>query len=763
MLQLFNPEIKGGPQVSLSINSLVLRGGEGSSNLGFPTPIEDIGGICDLIRRMNKTASPQATSTRNRHRGSSPIDYLAETPSEDEIGSPNGQLGTQAPPASDLLGEYSKATKTPAPPPRALKPAHLPGNQLLGLIGKNKRPNTSSKNLGGMPLPPCSNSLSDNKRMAAIEDGAGESKERKIIRLTGGGKDDIRMPVSEHKVSSSGKPIQSRRGALAEDPQVDCQGTNRHGSNIGTPPVDPLRITASRSEKEQPKPVEYTGVDSRLTNTSTFNSFEENPWRKLTRIPLKHIIIPKNQLVKLSTGASWVTSVADIESLHTSLPSGSSDRFLPFTVKPTEYATQNCNDALGRTVEDRQNNTNKLSLNEGSLKGVGMSSPRKSSYENQPTASLSHKVPRDTTFQNERPIVLDAAREEDDDAVSWAATSRASSVGPRPGNGERSNTHSPQTKSRVRTPRSSVSSPSSKLNMDSIVRLSAVLPSLPGSLGTKSNNRASLGKESEPFANNVVHSSIPQSEDDMEQRVPYAVGDIIQSSDDIHLSCIPAPAPTVSPTTSQQSPVLQIERTPYSRSQKDQPSLSETSFLGSPLEPKKSIPSPHSSVASIILGTFNWDVGKNDDTPGNSSIHGELQQSYDKDHLANDVTIKSSAKIVAERSERLSTPVLDHPPKSITTNGEKGELSGESPISENESKVRHSSRQKSTPHKDPSVDIDTEKLLESAKLLGSIPQVCNVLPSLPSITSPTSRKVAKSYITRRERKKQRNKLGMQFP
>lgn len=753
--------------MSLSINSLVLRGGEGSSNLGFPTPIEDIGGICDLIRRVDKTASLQASSTRNLHKDTSPIDSLAETPSGDDIGSPDGQLGTQAPPASDLLGEYSKAAKKPVPPPRTLKPVHLPGNQLLGLIGKNKKPNASSKKLGGIPKAPCSTSLSDNKRVAAIEDGAEESRERKILRLTGRGKDDIRMPVNENKVSSSGKPIHSGQGALAEDPRVDCQGTNRRGSNIGTPPVDPLRITAPRSEKEPPRPVEYIGVDSPPTNTSTFNTFEENPWRKLTRIPIKHIIIPKNQLVKLSTGASWVTSVADIESLHTSLPSGSSDHFLPFTVKPAEDATQNCSDTLCHIVEDRQNKTNKLSLNEGSPKGVEISSPRKNSHDNQPTASLSNNVPRVTTFQNERLVVLDAAGVEDDDAVSWAATSRASSVGPRPRNGEEpSNTNSPQTTNRVHTPSSSMSSPSSKLDMDSIVRLSTVLPSLPGSLDTKSDDRAGLRVGSESLANNVFHSSIPQSEDDMEQRVPYAIGDIIQSSGDIHLSRIPASAPTVSPMMSQQSPVLQIERTPYSRSQKSPP-LSETCFLGSPLEPKKSIPSPQSSAGSIVLGTFNWDAGNNDDTPRNFSIHDELQQGYGKNHLANDVTMKSSAKIVAERSERLSTPVLDSPPIPINTNGGKGELRGTSPISggfnQNESKVRHSSRQKSTQHEDPSVSIDTEKFSEVAELLGSIPQVCNVLPSLPSITSPTSKKVAKSYIPRRERKKQRNKLGMQFP
>lgn len=777
MPQLFNPGIKGAPQVTLNINNLVLKGGEGSSNLGFPAPIEEIEDVRDLITRMKNTTPPQATSTRSRYKCTSPIYSLAESPSGYEIGSPNGQLATQAPLASDIYDEYGKTTKKPAPSSRAPKTVNLPGNQLLGLIGKNKKSNTSSSNLiAGIPETHRSTSLSNNKRVAAIEGGTGESNERKFRRLTASGVDPVRMPVNENKSSGSVKPIvHSKQGAPGEKPRVDSQSTNERGSNNGTPLVGPLRIIAARSEKELPKPTRDIEANSRSLNTA-YSSLQENPWGKLTRIPLKHVIIPKNQLVQLSTGASWVTSIADIESSHTSLPSGKSDSFMPSTLEHVEDTTDQNNTTPGPTVEDRQSGTNKHGLNDGSPKGFEISSPPKNYHENQRTANLSDNVPLDTALHNDRLAVLDAVGAEEDDVVSWAPTSRASSIGHSPENENEqsiavppphSNTHSPQTTNQVPVPSSSVGSPNPKLNMDGNVHLSSILPSRSDSLDIKSDNGMGLKGGSESLANNVVHSSIPYSEDDMEQRVPYAIGDVIQSSDDMYLSRIPASALTISPTKSQQSAVLQIERTPYSRSQKDQPSIPETRFLRSPLEPKKSVPSPHSSAGSIILGTFNWDAGTDDD-PGNFPTHDELQQGHDEDRRTNDVAIESSAGIVTERSERLSTPVFDHPPILIDAGAERGELRGETGstngFNQNEVEVRHSSWQKSTQHVESSVSIDVEKLPEPAKPVGSIPQVYNILPSLPSSTSPTSRKIAKSYITRRERKKrQREESEMQFP
>ncbi|KFY88079.1 hypothetical protein V500_06577 [Pseudogymnoascus sp. VKM F-4518 (FW-2643)] len=773
---LFNPEIKGAPQVTLNINNLVLKGGEGSSNLGFPAPIEEIEDVRDLITRMKNTTPPQATSTRSRYRCISPIHSLAESPSGYEIGSPNGQLATQAPLASEIYDEYGKATKKTAPSSRTPKTVNLPGNQLLGLIGKNKKSNTSSSNLiAGIPETHRSTSLSNNKRVAAIEGGTGESNERKFRRLTTSGMDPVRMPVNENKSSGSVKPtVHSKQGAPGEKPRVDSQSTNEHGS-IGAPLVDPLRIIVARSEKELSKPTKDIEANSRSLNM-TYGSLQENPWGKLTRIPLKHVIIPKNQLVQLSTGASWVTSIADIESLHTSLPSGKSDSFMPSTLEHVEDTADYNNAMPVPAVEDRQSGTNKHSLNDGSPKGFEISNPPKHYHENQRTAKLSNNVPIDTALHNDPLAVLGAVGAEEDDVVSWAPTSRASSIGHSPENENEqsitvppphSNTLSPQTTNQVPVPSSSVSSPNPKLNMDGDVHLSSILPSRSDLLDIKSDNGTGLKGGSESLANNVIHSSIPYSEEDMEQRVPYAIGDVIQSSDDIYLSRIPASALTISPTRSQQSPVLQIERTPYSRSQKDQPSIPETRFLRSLLEPKKSVPSPHSSAGSIILGTFNWDAGEDDD-PGNFPMHDELQQGHGEDPRTNDVAIESSAGIVAERSERLSTPVFDHPPILIDAGGERGEICGgtgsRSGFNQNEVEVQHSSWQKPTQHVESSVSIDVEKLLEPAKPVGSVPQVYSILPSLPSSTSPTSRKIAKSYITRRERKKrEREQSEMQFP
>lgn len=761
--------------MTLSIDSLVLIGGEGSSNLGFPAPIEEIDDVRDLIARMKNTTPPQAASARSRYKCTSPIHSRAESPSGDEIGSPNGQLATQAPLASDIYDEHGKATKRPAPSPRALKAINLRGNQLLGLIGKNKKSNTSSSNLiGGIPESHRSISLSDNKRVATIEDGAGESNERKFLRLTGSGKDAIRMPVNEDKSSGSGTPIvHSKQGAPGENPRVHSQIANERGNHIGTPLVDPLPIIASRPEKEQPKPTRDSEASPRPTNT-TFNSLQENPWGKLTRIPLKYVIIPKNQLVQLSSGASWVTSVADIESVHTNLPSGTPDSFMPSALKHVEDTADQNNTTPGPAVEARQSDTDKHSLSDGSPKGVETSSPRKNYHENQHTANPSDSVLRDTAFQTDPPVVLDADGADEDDVVSWAPTSRASSIVPSPGNESvpsitpafpppHSNTHSPQTANQFPIPSSSVSSPCAKLNTDSNVHLSSMLPSLSDSLNIKSDNGTGLTGGNESLANNV-HSSIPHSEYDMEQRVPYAIGDVIQSSDDIYFSRIPVSTLAVPPTRSQRSPVQQIERTPYSRPQKEQPSFPETRFLGSPLEPKKSIPSPHSSVGSIILGTFNWDAGKDDDTPKNFSMHDELQQGHDKDRRTTDV-MESSARNVAERSKRLSTPVLDLPPNLIE-GGRERELCGASRTrsgsNQSEVKVRHSSRAKSTQHVESPVSVDAEMLSEPEKALGSLSQVYNILPSLPSITSPTSKKIAKSYITRRERKKRREESEMQF-
>ncbi|OBT82383.1 hypothetical protein VE02_08500 [Pseudogymnoascus sp. 03VT05] len=773
---IFNPEIKGVPQVTLNINSLVLKGGEGSSNLGFPVPIEETEEVRHLITRMKNKALPQEVSARSRYKCTSP---LAESPSGDEIGSPNGQLATQAPLASGVYGEHSEATKKPAPSSRTPKTVNLPGNQLLGLIGKNKKSNTSSSNLiSGIPESRRTISLSDNKRVTAIEGGAGEGNGRKFIRLTGSGNEAIRMPVNENKGSgSSNRIVHSRQEILGENSRVGPQSTNERGSTVGTSLVDPLRVITSRSEKELPKPMRDIGANWRPTNKSTFNSLQENPWGKLTRIPLKHVIIPKNQVVKLSTGASWVTSVADIESLHTGLPSNTPDSFVPSTLEDVEDTVIQNNITPGPAVESRQSGTNKRSLNNGSPRGVEVSSPRKKYHENQRTANLSNNVPRDTAFQNDPLVVLDTAEAEEDDAVSWAPTSRASSIGPSPENENEplitsafppphSNTHSPQTANQVPAPNSSMSSPNTKLNMDSNVHLSSVLPSLSDPQDIKSDNGSGLKGGGGSLANNVVHSSISQSEDDMEQRVPYAIGDAIQSSDDIYLSRIPASAITVSPARSQQSPVLQIERTPYSRSQKDQSSLPEARFLGSPLQPKRPIPSPRSSAGSIILGTFNWDASKDDGTPGNFSMHDELQEGHDEDRQTNDVATESNAGMVTERSERPSTPVLDYLPIPIDGGGERGEQCSEnrnrSGFNQNEVTVRHSFWLESTQRVESSVIINAGKLSEPATPLGSISQVYNILPSLPSITSPTSKKIAKSYITRRERKKRRES-GMQFP
>jgi hypothetical protein len=779
MPQLFNPEIKGVPQVTLNINSLILKGGEGSSNLGFPVPIEEIEDVRHLIARMKNTVPPQEALARSRYKCTPPIHSPAESPSGDETESPNGQLATQAPLASDIYNEHGKSTKKPTPSSRTLKAVNLPGNQLLGLIGKNKKSNTSSSNLiSGIPGPCRSISLPDKKRVAAIEGGARESNERKFVRLTGTGNEAIRMPVNENKSTGSSKPIvHPKQGALDENSRVGSQSTNKRGSNVRTSLVDPLQIVTSRSEKELPRPMRDIGANSRPTNKSTFNSLQEHPWGKLTRIPLKHVIIPKNQIVKLSTGASWVTSVADIESLHTSPPSDTPDSFMPSTLEHGEDTVDQNNTTPSPAVEARQSDTNKRSLSGGSPGVVEVSSLRKNYHENQRTAKVSDNFPRDVAFQNDPPLVLDAVGAEEDDAVSWAPTSRASSICPRPENENEplitsdfppshSNTHSPQTAHQLPGRSSSVSSPDPKLNMDSNIHLSSILPSFSDSLDIKSDNGTGLKGGAGSLANNIIHSSIPHSEDDMEQRVPYAIGDAIQSSDDIYLSRIPASAITVSPTRSQQSPVLQIERTPYSRSLKDQPSLPETRFLGSPLEPKKSIPSPRSSAGSIILGTFNWDASKDDDTPGHFSMHDELQQAHDEDRRTTDVTTEPSAGKVAERSERLSTPVLNHLSIPIDDGGERGEQCGENRnrtgFNQNEVTVRNSSQAKSTQHVELSVSIDDGKLPELAKPLGSISPVYNVLPSLPSITSPTSKKIAKSYITRRERKKQRESGG-QFP
>ncbi|ELR03551.1 hypothetical protein VC83_03428 [Pseudogymnoascus destructans] len=775
---IFNPEIKGVPRVTLNINSLVLKGGEGSSNLGFPVPIEEIEDVRHLITRMKNTVPPQEALARSRHKCTSPIHSLTESPWGDEMGSPNGQLATQAPLASEICDKHSKVTKKPAPSSRTLKAVNLPGNQLLGLIGKNKKPNTSSSNLvGGIPESRRSTSLSDNKRAATIEDGARESNEQKFLRLTGSGNDDIRMPVDENKGSGNGKPIvHSRQGVPGENPRVGSQSTNKRGSNVGTPLVDPLRLITSRSENELPKLMRDIGLNSRPTNKPTFNSLHENPWGKLTRIPLKHVIIPKNQVVKLSTAASWVTSVADIGSLHTSLQPDTPDSLMPPALEHVEDTRDQINTTPGPPVEARQGGTNKRNLNDGSPRRVDVSSPRNSYHGNQRTENLSDNVSGDTAFQNDPAVELDAVGPEEDDALSWAPTSRASSIGPIPENGNEpliisafppphSNTHSPRPANQVPEPSSSESSPGPRLNLDRNVHLSSILPSLSDSSYIKFDTGTGLKGGGGSLANNV-HSSIPHSEDDMEQRVPYAIGDVIQSSDDIYLSRIPASTITASPTRSQESPVLQIERTPYSRSQKDQPSLPEARFLGSPLEPKKPIPSPHSSAGSIILGTFNWDTSKDDDAPGHVSMHDELQQGHDKDRRTNDVTTEPSAGKVAGRSERLSTPVLDHPPIPIEAGGER-ELCGENRnrggFNQNKVTVGRSSRPKSTQDVESSVGIDADKLSEPTKPLGSESPVYSVLPSLPSITSPTSKKIAKSYITRRERKRQREESGVQFP
>ncbi|KFY27575.1 hypothetical protein V493_03417 [Pseudogymnoascus sp. VKM F-4281 (FW-2241)] len=750
----FNLKIKGVPQVTLNINSLILKGGEGSSNLGIPAPIEDIEDVRDLIARM-KTTLPQAAVARSRYKATSPIDSVAESPSEDEIGSPNRQLGTQAPVASDIYDGHEKTTKKPAPLARTSKAANLPGNKLLDLIGKNKKSNTSSSTLvGGIPETRRSISQSDNKRVAPIEGGAGESNERKYLRLTVSGKDPTRVPVNASESSSSGKPIvHSRQGVPGENPRVVSQNINECGSNIETHLVDPLRTIASRSKKELPGPTRAIEANSRPTNTSTFSPPQENPWGKLTRIPLKHVIIPKNQLAQLSTGASWVTSVTNIESLHRSSPSGPSDSFIPTTLNHVEGTTGQSNTTLAPTVEAGQGDTNEHSLNDDSPTGVDMSGLKKHHYENRFTARLSDNISRDTAFQSDPLTVLDAAGAEDDDVVSWAPTSRASSIDPSPENENEtptisalpppySNIHSPQSANHVPVPSSSVSSPNPKLDVDSNVRLSPMLH-------IKSDIGANFKGGNDPLANNVVHSSIPYSEDDMEQRLPYAIGDIIQSSDDIHLSRIPASALTLSPTRSEQSPVLQIERTPYSRSQKDQLSLPETRFLGSPVEPKKSIASPHSPAGSIILGTFNWDAGNDDDD--------ELQRGNDRHRQDNDDIMEPDAGIDAERSELLLMPVLDHAPIPIDAGGEREELSGEnrnmSEFNQDEVKIRQNSREKSTQHEESSVCVDTEKLSEASNPTGSIPQVYNIIPSLPCSTSPTTKKIARLYITRRERKK----------
>ncbi|KFY79641.1 hypothetical protein V499_01396 [Pseudogymnoascus sp. VKM F-103] len=756
-------------------NSLVLKGGEGSSNRGFPVPIEEIEDVRQLMTRMKNTVPPQEALVRSRYKCTSPIGSLAEIPSGDEMGSPNGQLATQAPVAPEIYDKHSKATKKSAPSSRNLKAVNLPGNQLLGLIGKNKKSNTPSSNLmGGIPESRRPISLSNNKRAAAIEGGAGKSNERKFLRLTGSGNGAIRMPVGENK--GSGKPIvHSKQGVPGENPRVGSQSTNDRGSNAGTPLVDPLRLTTSQSEKELPRPIRDMGLNSRPTNKPTFNSFQENPWGKLNRIPLKHVIIPKRQLVKLSTAASWVTSVADIESLHISLQSDIPDSFMPSTPEHVVGTVDQIITTPGHIFEAKESGTNKRSLSDGSSREVEVSSPRNNYHESQRAENLSDNIRRHTTCQKDPVVILDAVGAEEDDAVSWAPTSRASSMGPIPENENEpliisafppphSNTHSLQATNQVPAPSSPDSSPSRRLNMDSNVHLSSILPSLSDSSDIKFDNGTDLKDGGGSLTNNV-HSSIPHSEDDMEQRVPYAIGDVIQSSDDIYLSRIPASAITVSSTRSQQSPVLQIERTPYSRSQKDQPSLPEARFLGSPLEPKKPMPSPHSSAGSIILGTFNWDASKDDDTPGHFSTHDKLQQGHDKDRRASDVTLEPSAGEVAGQSECLSTPVLDHPPISIDAGGER-ELCGEnrngSGFNQNEVTFRYSSQPKSTQDVKSSVSIDVEKLSEPAKPLGSESPVYNVLPSLPSITSPTSKKIAKSYITRRERKRQREESGMQF-
>ncbi|OBT61134.1 hypothetical protein VE03_09564 [Pseudogymnoascus sp. 23342-1-I1] len=776
---LFNPQIKGAPRVTLSINSLILKGGEGSSNLGFPAPIEEIEDVRDLITRMKNTTPLQADSARSHYKCTSPIQSLAESPSGDEIGSPNRLLATQAPLHSDIYYERGKAKKKLAPSSMALKAVNRPGNQLLGLIGKNKKSNISSSNLIGGILETrrsISLSLSDNKRVAAIEGGAGEGNERKFIRLTGSEKAAIRVPVDENKSNGSAKPrVLARQGAPGENPRAGSESSNECGSNIGTPLVNTLRTTASRLERELSGLTRDVTANSRPTNMPAFSVLQENPWGKLARIPLKHVIIPKNQLVQLSTGASWVTSTADIEPLGTSLPSSTSGSFMPSALEHLKDTAGHNSTAPGAPVADGQSSTDKHNLSGGSPKGVKMSSPPKHYHENQRTAMLGDHVPINTAFQTNTLVVLDAAGAEEDDVVSWAPTSRGSSVGPSPENEiepsitsdflpPHSNMHSPQTANQVPIPSSSVSSPHRKSNMDSNIHLSSILPGHSGLLEIESEDGTGLKNGNESLVNNVVHSSIPHSEDDMEQRVPYAIGDIIQSSDDIYLSHIPASALTLSPTRSQQSPVLQIERTHYSRSQKDQPSLPETRFLRSPLVRKKSTPSPHSSAGSIILGTFNWDTSKNDDTARNFPVHDELQHTHDGDHQATDAPMEYSVGVAVERSERLSTPVPDHPPILIDASEERGELCGETGnkngFNQNEVEFRHGSRQKPTQQVEPSVSIEADNLSEPAKLSVSIPQVSDMLPSLPSSTSPTSRKIAKAYITRRERKKRRVESGM---
>ncbi|KFX86855.1 hypothetical protein V490_08777 [Pseudogymnoascus sp. VKM F-3557] len=696
----FNLEIKGASQVTLSINSLVLKGGEGSSNLGYPAPINEIKDVSDLISRMKNTTTPQAGSARSRYEPT----RQAESPSGDEIGSPDGPLATQAP--SDIYDEHSRVTKKPAPLSRTVKTVNLPGNQLLGLIGKNKKSNPPSSNLkGGVPGTHRSISLSDNKRAAAVEDSVGDRNDSKFIRLSANGRDAVRMPVNEHNSAGSRPIIHPKQGAPGKTPGVDSNSANKRGDDIKASLVDSVRNTPALSKKEPSKPTRNDAANSRLLDRPTFSSPQENPWGKLRRIPLKHVMIPKNQLVKLSTGASWVASVADIESEHISLPCGASNSAVPLNVEHVENTANQVHTTLGPAVEARQSRTGKHGLDDGSAKGVEMSSPRNNSQESQHVANIGDNIPEDTACQNNPPLALDIIATEEDDVVSWAPTSRASSVGPSPENEKvppvtsasplpHSNQHSPQAAKQVTLLGSSLGSPCAKLNMSSNIHLPSTLPSLSDLIDVKPDNGSGLKGANESLANSVVHSSIPYSEDDMEQRLPYAIGDVIQSSDDIHMSRIPASALTMSPSDSQQSPVLQIERTPHSHSRKVQPSLPEkTSFLRSPWEPK-SIQGPHSPTDSIILGTFNWDAGNDGDTARSLLMDHQLQEGHGKNQRTNDGTMEPSAGIVAPRSERPSTAVANHPSTLTDAGQERAELRGE-----NRNRMLHSPIQKIDPRR----------------------------------------------------------------
>lgn len=536
------------------------------STFGYPAPIEEVRDLHDLMTQMINNAMPQPVSTRNGYNPSSPLRSQAGSDSEDGSECSNG-LATQAPLTSTTCKRPCKVIEKSEHPSNARQELRPPMKQLLGLIRENKKSSTSVSGMTlaipeqQLPVSPSDKPLPPTPAVGTIE-RHGQSQrllatvsERDPVLVAGvliNENNDLfsSQLVSKMGNANKGMAILTNPGGLEEENSACSENESEKGSQQEAQLVNPSTNTMARSRPTASESSIDTWANQLWPNKPVSESAKQNPWASVTRIPRRLVTIPKDQLELLANRETWVPSGTGNEIPHAKLPP---DIFLG---SKSSYGGRTaafvCSESTARTTiatENGNSGTVEYDIINDSLRGeIEISGQQPSSESSHHTISLIEHFPTESKIQDDAHSVAGMGSAWDD-AISWASTSRAPSVvsaledrNEFPFSTAMPPMH-PHTSSLFGTPPEPTAtnfhgSPRTSLGM--VKHPSLLLPAQLPAHSELSNSELSNFKAGDggnlravggSLLNNFFPSSGLHSEDDMEQILPYALCDDVQSSE----------------------------------------------------------------------------------------------------------------------------------------------------------------------------------------------------------------------------------------